>query len=103
MALSDTLVKMSPIKGEYYLIEREKTEELYRNAGYNDEEEQIPNFINIDGKECFFTENFIDQSNLVNEYHLRRSTVDCCNGRSVNSDLRIPSAFLVFTVFLGGY
>ncbi|RDB37172.1 hypothetical protein [Spirobacillus cienkowskii] len=61
MALSDTLVKMSPIKGEYYLVEREKTEELYRNAGYNDEEEQIPNFINIDGKECFFTENFIEK------------------------------------------
>jgi hypothetical protein len=60
MALSDTLVKMSPVKGEYYLVEREKIDDLYRNAGHADEDE-VPNFITIDGKECLFTENFIEK------------------------------------------
>ncbi|APJ04913.1 hypothetical protein [Silvanigrella aquatica] len=60
MALSETLVKMSPVKGEYYLVEREKIDYLYRNAGHSDEDE-VPNFITIDGKECLFTENFIEK------------------------------------------
>lgn len=61
-SLSETLVKMSPIKGEYYLVEREKIEDLYRNAGYNDED-TIPNYLTIDGKECLFTENFLEKDN----------------------------------------
>ena len=60
MPLSETLVKMSPVKGEYYLVERDKIDDLYRNAGHNDEDE-VPNFITIDGKECLFTENFIEK------------------------------------------
>lgn len=60
MALSETLVKMSPVKGEYYLVEREKIDDLYRNAGHGDEDE-VPNFITIDGKECLFTENFVEK------------------------------------------
>jgi hypothetical protein len=60
MALSETLIKMSPVKGEYYLIERDKIDELYKDAGHK-EEDEVPNFITIDGKECLFTENFIEK------------------------------------------
>lgn len=61
MSGSETLSKISPLKGEYYLIERSKVDELYRNAGYQDDEEDVPNFITIDGKECLFTENFVEK------------------------------------------
>jgi hypothetical protein len=60
MPLTETLVKISPVKGEYYLVERDKIDDLYRHAGHNDEDE-VPNFITIDGKECLFTENFIEK------------------------------------------
>jgi hypothetical protein len=58
--MSSTLESLSPIKGEYFLIERPQVEELYRKAGYKDEDEEVPNFIAIDGRECLFTENFVE-------------------------------------------
>ncbi len=61
MVLPDTLLKLSPIRGDYILIERSKVDELYKAAGHNDDENEIPNFIKIDGKECLFTENFIER------------------------------------------
>lgn len=61
MVLPETLSKLSPIRGEYFLVERNKVDELYKAAGHSDEEEEIPNFIKIEGKECLFTENFIEK------------------------------------------
>lgn len=61
MSSSETLAKIAPMKGEYYLIERSQIDELYRNAGHKDDEEEVPNFITIDGKECLFTENFVEK------------------------------------------
>ena len=61
MVLPETLAKLSPIRGEYFLVERNKVDELYKAAGHSDEEEEIPNFIKIEGKECLFTENFIEK------------------------------------------
>jgi hypothetical protein len=61
MNLSPTLAKHCLEKGEYYLIERETVENLFVQAGYGDDEE-IPNFIKIDGKECMFTENYIEKN-----------------------------------------
>lgn len=58
--MTSTLESLSPIKGEYFLVERAQVEELYRKAGYKDEDEEVPNFISIDGKECLFTENFVE-------------------------------------------
>jgi len=60
MGLSDTFLKMSPLKGEYYLIDSDTVDELYRQAGHGDKEE-VPNFIAVDGKEYLFTENFIEK------------------------------------------
>lgn len=61
MVLPETLSKLSPVRGEYFLVERSKVDELYKAAGHSDEEEEIPNFITIEGKECLFTENFIEK------------------------------------------
>ena len=62
MTASDTLSKIAPIKGEYYLVARDQVDELYAAAGHSDnEEDDVPNFIKIDGKECLFTENFIEK------------------------------------------
>jgi hypothetical protein len=61
MVLPETLSKLSPIRGEYFLVERSKVDELYKAAGHSDEVEEIPNFIKIEGKECLFTENFIEK------------------------------------------
>ena len=55
----DPLSKISPVKGEYYLVERSKVDELYTKNGFTNEEE-VPNYLSIDGKECLFTENFIE-------------------------------------------
>lgn len=61
MSTSETLEKMAPMNGKYYLIERSQIDELYRKAGHSDDEEEVPNFIVVDGKECLFTENFVEK------------------------------------------
>lgn len=61
MVLPEALAKLSPIRGEYILVERSKVDELYKAAGHVDEEEEIPNFITIEGRDCLFTENFIEK------------------------------------------
>jgi hypothetical protein len=58
--MSTVLESLSPVKGEYYLIERSKVDELYEKAGFHENSEEVPNFITVDGKECLFTENFVE-------------------------------------------
>ena len=67
MTSFESLSKLSPIKGEYYLVERSKVSELYKKHGFGDSEEEVPNYIVIDGKECLFTENFIERDNVEYE------------------------------------
>lgn len=62
MPLSEKLAKISPVLGEYYLIEREQVEEFYRQAGFQDNAENVPNYLTIDGNDCLFTENFVEMN-----------------------------------------
>lgn len=55
------LSKMALLKGDYFLIERSKVDELYSQAGYPHSDEEVPNFIKIGDKDCLFTENFIEK------------------------------------------
>jgi hypothetical protein len=43
--------------GSYFLLDLDSVLELYKNAGYNieDEDEEVPNVLPVDGVECFFT------------------------------------------------
>lgn len=61
MSSSETLSQIAPMKGEYYLVERSKVDELYRAAGHQEDSAEVPNFITVDGKECLFTENFVEK------------------------------------------
>lgn len=62
MPLSEKLAKISPVLGEYYLIEKEQVEEFYREAGFGDTAENIPNYLTIDDRDCLFTENFVEMN-----------------------------------------
>jgi hypothetical protein len=46
--------------GRYYLIERDTVEQIYEEAGYS-EEDDLPNFLVVNDKECLFTENYIEK------------------------------------------
>ncbi|MBX9702588.1 MAG: hypothetical protein K2X39_00405 [Silvanigrellaceae bacterium] len=59
---STTIEKMAFSKGQYYLVETSKISDLYRAAGLDENSDKLPNFITIDGKECLFTENFIEKN-----------------------------------------
>ncbi len=67
MSIPKKLASMSSIRGEYILIERSKIDELYKDAGFKEDQEEIPNYIKIDGKECLFTENFIEKDGVEYE------------------------------------
>ena len=68
MSGSKTLSQFSPISGSYYLVEKSKVDQFYRTAGHKDSEEIVPNFIEVDGKECLFTEQFLQKDGK--EYEL---------------------------------
>jgi len=53
-------------KGTYYLVDRESVEKLFEDAGYGDEDD-VPNFMVVNGVECLFTENFIEKEGVEYE------------------------------------
>lgn len=57
MALNASLSKKALITGEYYLVEVDEVLEFYKQAGFDveDEDEDVPTVLTIDGQECFFT------------------------------------------------
>ncbi len=61
MNLPKKLLDLSPVQGSYCLVERSRVNDLYREAGYDLESEEIPNFLKIDGADCLFTENFVEK------------------------------------------
>ena len=61
MAIPKSLENATPVRGEYFLVERNKVDDLYKAAGFSEDADEIPNFIKIDGKDCLFTENFIEK------------------------------------------
>lgn len=61
MTIPQTLSKLSSQRGEYILIERDHIDELYRQAGFAEDEDEVPNFLTIDGQSCLFTENFVEK------------------------------------------
>lgn len=61
MSGSKTLEKISLLSGNYYLVERNSIDQLYQDAGYKDDIEVVPSFIKVDGKECLFTEQFLEK------------------------------------------
>lgn len=57
MALHPTLASKAFVTGEYYLMEVDEVLEFYRQAGFDveNEDEDVPTVLKIEGKECFFT------------------------------------------------
>ena len=57
MTNPNKLAKLSLLSGDYYLIDVDQVIELYRDAGFDvdNEDEEVPNTLVIDGLECFFT------------------------------------------------
>lgn len=51
------LAKHAKSVGEYYLIDIDEVLALYKQAGYNtdNDDEEVPNTLEIGGEECFFT------------------------------------------------
>lgn len=58
----DFIEKNAISKGTYYLLSRDHVDELYRQAGFEDSDEQVPNYLNVEGKEILFTENFVEHN-----------------------------------------
>ncbi len=61
MNLPKKLLDLSPVQGSYCLVERNKVNDLYREAGFDLDAEEIPNFLKVDGADCLFTENFVEK------------------------------------------
>jgi hypothetical protein len=57
MPLCPTLAQKSMTTGEYYLVDFDTVLDLYRLQGFDveNEDEEVPNILTIDGTECIFT------------------------------------------------
>jgi hypothetical protein len=57
MSIPNSLTGKAFSTGNYFLLDLDSVLELYKNAGYNidNEEEEVPNVLAVDGVECFFT------------------------------------------------
>jgi|GEM_PF-627480 len=57
MAIPASISEKAQSRGEYFLLDLDAVLELYKNAGYNieNEDEEVPNVLAVDGVECFFT------------------------------------------------
>lgn len=57
MALNPSLSSQAYSTGEYYLIDIDNVLSFYKKAGYDieNEDEEVPNILDIDGQQCFFT------------------------------------------------
>jgi len=55
--------------GQYYLIDVETVVSVYRDAGYDvdNEDEEVPNVLTVDGQECFFTGDLVKRNNTYCE------------------------------------
>jgi hypothetical protein len=55
--MATALSKKALGMGSYYLLEINQVLELYQQSGYNvdDEEEEVPNVLTVEGEELFFT------------------------------------------------
>ena len=64
-----TLANHAFMTGQYYLIPVDTVIEYYRKAGFNvdDEEEDVPTVLKIDGMECFFTGDHIRRNDKYYE------------------------------------
>jgi hypothetical protein len=78
MTAPAALVEKAFGNGQYYLIDVETVVTLYRDAGYDvdNEDEEVPNVLTIDGQECFFT------GDLVKRNHIYYEIVIVANGFS---------------------
>ena len=61
MAGNSLLEKDAYAVGQYYLVDIDKVLELYRDAGYNveDDETDVPTSLKVGSESCFFTGDFI--------------------------------------------
>jgi hypothetical protein len=57
MGLPSSLSTKALSTGTYFLLDLDSVLELYKNAGFNidNEDEEVPNVLGVDGVECFFT------------------------------------------------
>ena len=57
MSLPSSLTEKAFHVGNYMLLDLDSVLDLYKTAGYNidNEEEEVPNVLPVDGVECFFT------------------------------------------------
>lgn len=69
MALNVTLGKKAFLTGEYYLLDIDSVLECYKKAGYDidNEDEEVPNVLTIDGSECFFTGDLVKRGETYYE------------------------------------
>jgi hypothetical protein len=59
--MTSSLAKKALSVGNYYLLDINKVLELYQQSGYNveDDEEEVPNILTVEGEELFFTGDLI--------------------------------------------
>ncbi|MEY4065245.1 MAG: hypothetical protein RIR26_1453 [Pseudomonadota bacterium] len=69
MTAPAALVEKAFGNGQYYLIDVETVVSLYRDAGYDvdNEDEEVPNVLTIDGHECFFTGDLVKRDQVYYE------------------------------------
>ena len=69
MTAPAALVEKAFGNGQYYLIDVETVVTVYRDAGYDvdNEDEEVPNVLTVDGQECFFTGDLVKRNNTYYE------------------------------------
>lgn len=57
MSIPASITSKAFSTGTYFLLDLDSVLELYKNAGFNidNEDEEVPNVLTVDGVECFFT------------------------------------------------
>ncbi len=61
MSQTDFIEKNAISQGTYYLLSREHVDALYDQAGFDEDAEEVPNYLTVGDKEILFTENFVER------------------------------------------
>lgn len=66
---NSTIAKKAYGTGQYYLLDIDAVLEIYKVAGYDieNEDEEVPNVLNVEGEDCFFTGDLVKRDDKYYE------------------------------------
>lgn len=69
MTANSTVAKRAFSTGQYYLLDIDAVLDIYKKAGFDieNEDEEVPNVLAVDGEECFFTGDLVKRNDKYYE------------------------------------